>query len=142
MSSFCIQYDIRLQFFFIFQLFPIFFNIDIQLPQHHLLRLFFPPLKGLDPLVENKFTIYKGLFLTLFFHFIEIQVIYNVVLISAIQQNDSVIHSDILFYIHFHYDLSQDIEYSFLCYTTGSCCLSILYINIWEFSESPVARIL
>ena len=30
--------------------------------------------------------------------------------------------------ILFHYDLSQDIEYSFLCYTVGPYCLSILYI--------------
>ena len=27
-----------------------------------------------------------------------------------------------------HYGLSQDIEYSFLCYTIGPCCLSILYV--------------
>ena len=30
------------------------------------------------------------------------------------------------FHILFHYDLSQDTEYSFLCYTAGLCCLSIL----------------
>ena len=34
----------------------------------------------------------------------------------------------ILFYILFHYGLSQDIEYSSLCYTVGPCCLSSLYI--------------
>ena len=50
-------------------------------------------------------------------------------LISAIQQSDSVIHIYILFHIIFHYGLSQDIEYSFLCYTVGPCCLSILYIR-------------
>ena len=33
------------------------------------------------------------------------------------------IHS--LLYILFHYGLSQDIEYSFLCYTLIPCCLSI-----------------
>ena len=32
-------------------------------------------------------------------------------------------------YILFHYGLSQDIEYSFLCCTIGLCCLSILYIK-------------
>ena len=47
-------------------------------------------------------------------------------LISAVQQSDSVI----LFHILFHYGLSQNIEYISLCYTVGPCCLSILYINI------------
>ena len=36
----------------------------------------------------------------------------------------------IYFYILFHYDLSQVIEYSFLCYTVGPCCLSILYVIV------------
>ena len=36
----------------------------------------------------------------------------------------------ILFNILFHYTLSQDIEYSFLCYSVGPCCLSILYIIV------------
>ena len=36
------------------------------------------------------------------------------------------IHS--FFNIPFHYGLSQDIEYSSLCYTEGPCCLSILNI--------------
>ena len=33
-----------------------------------------------------------------------------------------------LFHIHFHDGLSQDIEYSSLCYIVGPCCLSILYL--------------
>ena len=33
-----------------------------------------------------------------------------------------------LFHILFHYDLSEDIEFSSLCYTIGPCCLFILYI--------------
>ena len=49
-------------------------------------------------------------------------------LISAVQQSDSVIHMYILFHILSHYDLSEDIEYSFLCYTVGPC-LSILHIR-------------
>ena len=40
-------------------------------------------------------------------------------LISAVQQSDSVIHMYILFHILSHYDLSEDIEYSFLCYTVA-----------------------
>ena len=35
-----------------------------------------------------------------------------------------------LFHILFHDGLSQDIEYSSLCSTVGSCCLSILYILV------------
>ena len=35
----------------------------------------------------------------------------------------------ILFQILFHYSLSQDIDYSSLCYTVGPC-LSILYILV------------
>ena len=33
-------------------------------------------------------------------------------------------HTDKLFCTLFHYDLSQDMEYSSLCYTLGHCCLS------------------
>ena len=51
-------------------------------------------------------------------------------LISAVQQSDSVIHIYILFYILFHDVLSQDIEYSSLCSTVGTCCLSILCIIV------------
>ena len=40
-------------------------------------------------------------FLFLMFFFIEVELIYNVVSISAVQQGDSVIHRDILFFIFF-----------------------------------------
>ena len=46
------------------------------------------------------------------------------VLISAVQQNDSVIYIYTSFHILFHYGLSQDIEYNSLCYTIGPCGLS------------------
>ena len=76
--------------------------------------------------------IQKGLHLTVqvkdFFFLIEVELIYHVVLISAVQQSDSVIYMYILFHTLFHYGLSQDIEYSSPCYTVGPCCLSILYI--------------
>ena len=36
----------------------------------------------------------------------------------------------VLFYILFHYGLSQDTEYSSLCYTVGPCGLSILYVIV------------
>ena len=55
-------------------------------------------------------------------------------LISAEQQSYSARHIYIYIYIYicipfhilFHYDLSQDPEYSFLCSTVGLCCLFIL----------------
>ena len=70
-------------------------------------------------------------------------------LVSGVQQSDSVIHiyMYILFHIHFHYSLLQDIEYNSLFYTVGSCCLSILYIVVciyWnqDISQYQLARIL
>ena len=53
------------------------------------------------------------------------QLIFSVVLVSGVQQSDSDIyvyththtHIYILFHILFHYDSSQDAEYSCLCYT-------------------------
>ena len=60
---------------------------------------------------------------------IEVQLIQYVVLISGVQQSDSVIHIyvSILFQILFCYRLLQDTEYSSLCYIVGPCCLSILH---------------
>ena len=40
-------------------------------------------------------------------------------------------HTYILFHILFHYGLLQDIEYSSLCYTVGSCGLTILYTVVF-----------
>ena len=61
----------------------------------------------------------------------------NVVLISAVQQSDSVIHTcmylDMLFHVLFHYGLSQDIEYSSLYYTVRSGCLPVLYIIVFIY---------
>ena len=64
-----------------------------------------------------------------FKYFIQVQLIDNVMLISAVQLSDSVyIYMDIVFHTLFHHDLSQDIKYSSLCYAVGPCYLSILYI--------------
>ena len=41
----------------------------------------------------------------------------------------------ILFHILFHYGLSQDMEYSSLCYTVGPCCLSILFYFFFLFFQ-------
>ena len=59
------------------------------------------------------------------FSLIEVQLIYSDVLITAIQQSNSVyVHSFLC--ILFHYGLSQNIEYSSLCCAVGPC-LSVLY---------------
>ena len=53
----------------------------------------------------------------------------NVVIVSGVQQSDSVIpiHVSILFQILLPFRLLQDIEQSSLCYTVGPCWLPILY---------------
>ena len=72
-------------------------------------------------------SVYLFLFLKKFF--MDVELIYNVVLISAIQWSDSAIHRYTCFFnILFHYCLSLDIEYTSLCYTVGPCCLPILCI--------------
>ena len=42
--------------------------------------------------------------------FIEVELIYNVVIVFAVQQSDSVIHVRVLFQILFPYRFSQNIE--------------------------------
>ena len=51
-------------------------------------------------------------------------VLYPSLLYSKVTQLYTKTH--ILFNILFHYDLSQNIDYSSLCYMVGPCCLSIL----------------
>ena len=54
----------------------------------------------------------------------------TVVLVSDVHQSDAVIHIhvSILFQILFPFKLLHNIEQSSLCYTAGSCWLSILNI--------------
>ena len=58
----------------------------------------------------------------------------NIVLVSGVQQSDSVIriHISILFQILFPFRLLKNIEQSSLCYTVGPCWLSI-YLSIYLF---------
>ena len=66
--------------------------------------------------------------------------IYNVVLVSSVQQSDSVIYIfiSIVFQGLFPYGLLQNIKSSSLCYTAGSNLLSILYIVVCICqSQSP-----
>ena len=54
-------------------------------------------------------------------------------LVSGIQQSDSVIHTYIYIYIFqilFPYRLLQNIKYSSMCYTVGPCWLPILYVVV------------
>ena len=62
--------------------------------------------------------------------FIGVQLLYNVVLVSTVQQSLSAIriHISPLFWISFPFRSAQTIEQSSLCYTVGSHQLSILYI--------------
>ena len=65
-------------------------------------------------------------------NFIGVQFIYNVVLVSAVQQSQSVVHLQIStpFQILFPYKSLQSTEQSSLCYAVGSYQLSILYIVV------------
>ena len=75
--------------------------------------------------------------------FIEVELIYKVVPLSAVQQIDSVIHIETFFLkILFHYGLSQEIGYSFLCCTVGPCCLSILNVIVCTYQpHTPSASL-
>ena len=75
-----------------------------------------------------------------FFLIIGVQLLYNVVLVSTVQQSESAIHIHIspLFWISFPFRSLQSIQQSSLCYTVGSHQLSILYIvSIVYICQSP-----
>ena len=55
---------------------------------------------------------------------------YNVVLVSGLQQSDSGVYSYIFFQILVPYRLLYDIDYNSLCYIAGSCWLSILHVVV------------
>ena len=63
-----------------------------------------------------------------FLFYIGVYLINNVMLVSGVQQSDSVLHIHvyILFGILFSFRLLPNIEQSFPCYTVGPCWLSIL----------------
>ena len=48
------------------------------------------------------------------------------------------LHIYIVFYILLHYGLSQDVEYSSLCYTVGPCGLSILSPGV--FTQESISN--
>ena len=65
-------------------------------------------------------------------------------LVSGVQQSDSVIHLhvSILFQILFPLRLLKDIEQSSLCYTVGPCWLSILNIAVCMCLSLPFENIM
>ena len=77
-------------------------------------------------------------FLMILFFLIEVQLIYNVVLVLGVHQSDTVIYMCVCIYIYiyilfqilFPYRLLQNIECSSLCCTVGASWLSILYIVV------------
>ena len=77
-------------------------------------------------------------FFKLFF-LIEVWFVYNVVLVSNVQQNDSFIYKMSIctytysFQIPFPYRLLQNIECNSLCYTVGPCWVSILYVVVCKY---------
>ena len=85
----------------------------------------------------NLFIILSQLFKSIFE--ITVSLIYQVLLIPAVQQSDSVVHIYAFLFknLLFHYGLSQDIEYSSLCYTIGLDCLSIPYVKAYICYAPP-----
>ena len=82
----------------------------------------------------NKYPVYLAyVFLFCFVFllmFIGVQLLYNVVLVSTAQQNESAIHihRSSPFWVSLPFRTPQCIKYSSLCYTVCSHQLSILYI--------------
>ena len=125
----CIQlYDCDPQKFLIVPLCIQFFHSQLQ------------PLADTDYLLSVPIVLpfHNLFFLNTFFFtliFIGVQLIYNVVLVSAVQQSESAIHTHIstLFQILFPYRSLQNTEKSSLCYTVGPCCLTILYVIVFIY---------
>ena len=66
------------------------------------------------------------------FFFFSLCFIYKVMLVSHVQQSDSVACIYLFFFrFFFHYRLLQVIEYGSLCYTVGPCCfIYVIYISM------------
>ena len=68
----------------------------------------------------------------------EVYLIYNV-LVSVVQQSDSVIHIHTFFFSYsFQCGSSQDAECRSLCYAVGPWRLSILYVVVCIRSSQPI----
>ena len=102
-----------------------------------------PGIEPRPPAVEaqspNHWTAREHPYFLFYFIFIGVQLIYNVVLVSGVQQSESVIHIHIstLFQILFPYRSLQRIEQSSLCYTVGPYQLPILYTVVCTVYVNP-----
>ena len=78
------------------------------------------------------FKLFFFFFSIFYLNFIEVRLIYKVVIMSAVQQSDSVvhIHTSILFQILFPHRLSHNTGYSPLCYTAGPHWPIIPYTSV------------
>ena len=86
---------------------------------------------------------YYHIFLNFIFY-IGVWLINSVLLVSGVQQSDSIIHVhvSILFQILFPFRLLHNIEQSSLCYTVGPCWLSILNIAAYYHNFYATFRLL
>ena len=65
--------------------------------------------------------------------FIEVYLIYSVVLVSGVQQSDSATNTNMSFFppdFLYPYRLVDNIEYISLCYKVGPCVLSVLCVVV------------
>ena len=108
----------------------------LELGDHHLQvgkrRMEARMVPGLGPFVVVVVVVIHYYTLKKFLFYIGVQLINNVVLVSGIQQSDSLIHIhvSVLFQILFPFRLLQCTEKSFLCYIVGPCWLSVLNIAV------------
>ena len=66
---------------------------------------------------------------------------FSVVLVSGMQQSDSVIHVSVPFQILCPSRLLHNTEQSYLCYTVGPCLLS-MYVLFFQFIPSSVLPVI
>ena len=69
------------------------------------------------------------------FDFVRVELIYNAVFVSGVQQSDSVLEISILLKILFLYRLSQNIEYPVL-YHRSLLCIYLTYSILFMFTLS------
>ena len=95
-----------------------------------ILQFILYPVTLLNSLICSYSVLIKSLQLSFLLNFIDEQLLYNVVLVSAVQQSESAIcsiHIFPYFWISFPFCSLQNIDSSLLCCTVGSHQLSILY---------------
>ena len=93
----------------------------------------------LVPIRTSNFTCLAFVFFVII-HFekdcIPVKLIYNIALIFSVQQWFSYIYIYV-FHIFLRYGVSQDIEYSFLCYIIGPCFIHFIYTSLHLLIPTP-----